>query len=51
MDIRDFFEPGGSDRVLNLLKKYSTEPNVNHDMLIVILSLARTVAKSETNKC
>lgn len=50
VDIRDFFEPGGSERVLNLLKKYSTGPNVNHDLLISLLSLARAVAKTESNK-
>lgn len=51
VDIRDFFEPGGSDRVLNLLRKFSEETTANHDMLITTLTLARTVVKTENNKC
>jgi mRNA-degrading endonuclease YafQ of YafQ-DinJ toxin-antitoxin module len=36
--------------VLRLLKKYSQEPSVNLDLLCALLTLARTVAKSENNK-
>jgi hypothetical protein len=36
--------------VLRLLKKYSQEPSVNLDLLCSLLTLARTVAKSENNK-
>ena len=50
MEIRDFFEPGGSERLNNVLKKFMVEPNVNHAILQSALTLARTVAKSEQNK-
>jgi hypothetical protein len=51
VDIRDFFEPGGSDRVLHLLRKYAQTGSVDHSALLAVLSLARTAAKSENNKC
>ena len=50
VEIRDFFEPGGSERLNNVLKKFMVEPNVNHAILQSALTLARTVAKSEQNK-
>lgn len=55
--IRDFFEPGGSDRVCSIVRELLSYPDHDeaisqdhHILLSAILSLSRTVSKSESNK-
>jgi hypothetical protein len=53
--IRDFFEPGGSDRVCSIVREllsYSDHDEVirHHTLLAAMLSLGRIVSKSESNK-
>eukprot|EP01038_Epipyxis_sp_PR26KG_P005435 gene5435-7528_t len=48
IDIRDAFEPGGSKRIVNILKSASAE--VNKPLIICGFQLARVVAKTEYNK-
>ena len=66
VEIRDFFEPGGSERLNNVLKRYSVEQpgngrfqtaeeksrasGPNHTIVQSALVLARAVSKSEQNK-
>jgi len=66
VEIRDFFEPGGSERLNNVLKRFSVEPagngrfqtaeeksrvsGPNHTIMQSALVLARAVSKSEQNK-
>eukprot|EP01039_Chlorochromonas_danica_P003784 gene3784-4134_t len=50
---RDFFEPGGSSRLCDLLKDQTLNdetPSSSIEYLLAILSLARCVMRSEANK-
>ena len=56
--IRDFFEPGGSDRVCSIVREMLSNQIDDHEMirhpqgllLSALLSLSRTVSRSESNK-
>ena len=50
-DIRDFFEPGGNDRICSILKHYNNDNIIQYkDVIFNSISIAKTVSKSENNK-
>ena len=49
--LRDFFEPGGSDKLCRALRR-EVDAGAAHNAAVMeaLLALARTVARSENNK-
>jgi hypothetical protein len=54
VESRDFFEPGGSQKTITLLKEVSGDyPNTSSEVLNVIksgLTMCKIITKSENNK-